>query len=202
VLTDCVISDNIGCHGAGALIQNATALLRRCRFDANTTMVFENTDGGGVVVDLFADATFVQCEFSGNMASRYAGALGVYRTASAELVNCIFRGNYAAQDGSAIHVWRQWKEAGEPYFSATGCAIHGNTGGGGAVALKTAMPILKNATIAGNTATGTFPEVTGGVSIADSDAYLFNCILWGNSSNQSDGQGDQIYLSLSGTAVP
>ncbi|MDR2698565.1 MAG: Ig-like domain repeat protein [Candidatus Methanoplasma sp.] len=202
-ITDCTFTNNhtiddYGQGGGGVCVYNpGTATMTNCTFIGNSTA----WDGGAAYAYY---ATITDCTFIDNAAKQDGGALHMY--SSAVVTNCVFTGNTVMDDaGGAVYV--------EVGATITDCTFTDNTAPrGGAVCLNRDNNFMINCTLSGNTATN---STSGTVHIGEigtnraglfhctvtdnfgmgiyantaSTAYLYNCILIGNTLSQIGGSG-------------
>jgi C1A family cysteine protease len=157
-----------------------------------------------VVTGTGTDATAVLDGFAivggnANAPSHDRGAGLRNNAGSPTIVNCIFAGNSSASSGGAM-ANEQGTMVGGSCPTIINCVLTGNSAGGlgGAIynignELSASYPSLSNCTIVGNSA-----ALGGGVA---SEYYsaptLANCILWGNTDidTQGDLEDEQIFFS-------
>ncbi len=136
------------------------------------------SSGGAAFLHHDADATFVNCVFTGNSSSR-GGAIYAETTASATFIDCVIRGNTALYGGGVC-----LSDASDPTF--LNCDISANVASidGGGVFVQTfgTTPRLVNCTVTGNSAGG----AGGGIFVAAGPATITNCTI---ADNVAAGRG-------------
>ena len=213
-LTDCTVSGNISSRGAGLFAYGATVQLINSTISGNTA----TTGSGGGVYNASANVMLQNCTISGNSAVRFGGGLFNFGTTTltgctlsgnsagisgggvgtnggasrATLTNCTLAGNCAPQGGG---LWLSGASA-SAIASATlvNCTVSGNSatcGVGGGIGRSTSSTVtLGNTIVAGNTATGSGPDVYGGMV---SQGY--------NLIGKTDGSSGWFSTDLKGTVA-
>lgn len=218
-----LVNGNSGSNNGGALIVNTGSNSLTCEniiFDGNKTgmnTVFTgaNKTGAAIHFDNVNGATFKNCVFSSNEASK-AGAIYITAWAANSTIlfeGCAFVGNIAKESfgGSALYI--RANTSINTTLSMINCTIKGNhvntLANGGAVnfggkAPNTTIVNLINCTVSGNTTAGSVNNCAG-VFFNNSDAnldgsfYIKNCIIEGNTT--TNGVAADLNLSaLSATA--
>lgn len=218
-----LINGNSGSNNGGALIVNTGSNSLTCEnviFDGNKTgmnTVFTgaNKTGAAIHFDNVNGATFKNCVFSNNEASK-AGAIYITAWAASSTIlfeGCAFVGNIAKESfgGSALYI--RANTSTNTTLSMINCTIKGNhvntLANGGAVnfggkAPNTTIVNMINCTVSGNTTAGSANNCAG-VFFNNSDAnldgsfYIKNCIIEGNTT--TNGIAADLNLSaLSATA--
>ncbi|MHC4741825.1 MAG: right-handed parallel beta-helix repeat-containing protein [Planctomycetota bacterium] len=131
-IKNCIFENNSASNEGGAVANTTTEDGEHCAPVFDSCIFRSNFAAyGGAVVNTSSDSTFVDCQFTDNVASLDGGAtddthnLATYNTciflrnsagdggamrmlngAHAVLVNCIFSGNAAYQHGGAIQIYR------------------------------------------------------------------------------------------------
>ncbi len=97
-IEDCLIIQNEGPEGGGALLWNSSAQFTRCRFSSNLS------DRGGAVYmrDLGSEPIFTDCEFYWNTAWDLGGGIFV-DSARPVFENCVIFGNQSYGDGAGFY---------------------------------------------------------------------------------------------------
>ncbi|MCH7847246.1 MAG: hypothetical protein IIB53_02675 [Planctomycetes bacterium] len=138
------------------------------RVELSDTLFLENfsaVHAGGAMIDSDVESLIVNCTFLGNTAGYDGGGLQLLGGSPKTIVNSLFLGNVAFRDGGGI-------------FNPVS--------GGGDAGRRFA-----NCTVAGNTAGG----VGGGILAGDTDNVIENCVVWGNSDINGQGQESQVTFS-------
>jgi predicted outer membrane repeat protein len=156
-------------------------------------------DGGGIFNG--GTLTLSGCNFSGNSADTYGGA--IYSAAGPITAsNCVFSNNSSARFGGAITAYNH-------PLSLSDCTFLDNTawnGSGGAIEVATLNLTLSHCTLTGNSAhTSGVSGVGGAIATTLASTMLTDCTLSGNSavtggaiySNQNQGNS----LTLSGCTI-
>ena len=106
-IINCVFKDNSARYfGGGILVGHCSPLLISCIFSSNKTE-WHRYGGGGVQCENEANPTFVNCEFSGNIAGERGGGVSNTVWSNPKFLNCIFTGNSASKIGGGI--WNRGK---------------------------------------------------------------------------------------------
>jgi len=217
LVLNCSLLDNVAAlYGGGAAMIGSTGSFDECLFMNNLAV----TSGGGVHVDAWSTTSIVNCTFHGNAAGlddplfRSGGAVGscfgevmiegsvfnengapaggaiADRFSTTAISECVFDANLAAgtafgEGGGAIH-----SVLGAQ--TLVNCLFTGNVAefGGGIFSSESECSLV-NCTWSGNTA-GTW---AGGAYFHYTPAALANCIAWGNSGGQIDGDFSTVTYS-------
>lgn len=185
-ITDCLVTENVGCYGAGLYGFSTSATVLNSVFSYNSgcdggglrffastpyiqdcTMSHNDSEDGGGATLASGMGTMVNCVISDNTAEFGAGLQITDR--SCEVVRCTITRNRASY---AAGVFLKGSNA-----NVTGCLITENTAdyfGGAGVYVRDSSPTLVNCTIAANQSTR--PGV--GLYGVGSSPRLTNCILW------------------------
>ena len=169
-LVDCTFADNTSNgfganHGGGAIFANNTIEAENCIFTNNTANF-----GGAIYTSTNAALTLNNCTFSENMVNYSGGAMFLRNIAT--ITGCAFIENTADVFGGVLFA------TASPLLMITNCTMHENiTGSGGSCAIESGVKTyLFHSTITNNKGGGIF--AAGGKS-----AYLYNCIVAGNTNN-------------------
>ncbi|MFH1422032.1 MAG: PKD domain-containing protein [Planctomycetota bacterium] len=174
-ITNCTITGNYSYYGAGGIgIYMSGATITDCIITDNSLEWGEG--GGGIGFKDYAYATITNCTIARNSRVEIgSGAGGVYIDYDSEVVlNNCVITNNTGLEGGGVYV--SWSGA-----LLTNCLIANNSGGTGGVCCDYWSNVrLVNCTVANNTG-----DWVGGVSCGNYDAgtaTLDNTIIWGNIS--------------------
>jgi len=169
ILSNCVISDNIGYSGVAGGIDcdwEVDVLISHCTISGNVAS-WSAWGGGGLYCEK-AWPTIEYSTFSGNSAWDGAGLLSFW--SSPTLRFCTFTDNYALNNGGAIRV--------DGEITISNCTLSRNTAGnwGGAIIYRDPMVtprlLLENSILEGNRGTGgIYFETSENVQLIYSDCY-------------------------------
>ncbi len=136
LLHGCVFEANGALNSAGALrIDQSTAQITACHFEANAATGDPDVTGGGVFARFGATMTFDGCTFRDNFSSTRGGAISTLDAATSVTVrNSVFQRNDATTNGGAIH-------SGSP-VSVVNCTFEGNTSATCAVLCGSAASVV------------------------------------------------------------
>jgi len=205
MVTRCILTENqTYINGAGLYITNSSLTLSNCIFSSNYAGYF----GGGIYCvngsPKITNNTFL------NNSAHWGG--GIFRgTGMAIITDNVFTGNHADYGGGIC-----CRYGATPVI--TNCTIAGNSGEGGGIFSSSSHPIITNNIIVGNftshsgggiscydSATITNNVITdnhsrnegGGIYCGESELRpaVTNCILWGNTTEESTEEATQIYGS-------
>jgi hypothetical protein len=171
----CVFTANVAEFGGGAVISESNVTFDGCTFggpDPEDGNVATASGGGLYNYALSTTASVIGCAFVNNTAA-FAG--GMFNDmADTFVLDCTFTGNSAVTASGAMGNF----EGASPIV--TGCTFTANTSmfGGAMRNYDAAAPILTGCRFEGNTA-----GVLGG-GIWDGAPWLFNCVVWSNTSGQ------------------
>lgn len=197
-VTNCTFQGNTGEISAGAVYINATgggysekSKFTNCTFIGNSVV---NTGGygGGLFIDEFSQAAFVNCLFDSNN-SEAGGAAFVFGENSAPtFTNSTFSNNNVTYNGGAI------------FFNGTlgkltGCVFNNNHASnyGGGINSRTGKQTISNCTFSNNTS-----AQGAGMSIDGTNTVVTNCSFKSNSAANGPGGGIFIgNLSSSGPSI-
>jgi hypothetical protein len=139
-LTNCTLSNDSASQGGGGLFNSGTATLTGCTL-SNDAVASGGNSGGGGLLNFDGAVTLTNCTLSHDSAVSGGGGGLENSLGTATLTNCTLSHNSAAKGGGIVN---------DP-----------NSGG------LTSTLNLTNTIIAGNTATGSDPDVAGVVTTAD-----------------------------------
>lgn len=144
-IEDCLIIQNEGPEGGGALLWNSSAHFTRCRFSSNLS------DRGGAVYmrDLGSEPIFTDCEFYWNTAWDLGGGIFV-DSARPIFENCVVVGNQSFGNGAGVYAENCL--AGWPLLENCVLASNHAAWRGGGAAFKIASGILRACTLVENSA--------------------------------------------------
>lgn len=205
VIENCKILNNeVNVTGAGLFFYNSNATIKDCVISGNHT----GGNGGGIYGDRGADINISNTVISGNSAGYGGGVYGVSGCVPT-LVDCEINNNSAEHAGGGFYLY---------YSSAIieNCFINGNSAPqvGGIYSFKGSAPVITNCVITNNTSSqyaggATFYKPTsrpafltncticnnqGGLTLRyDTNVSVKNCIIWGNTGQQVEGEGDITY---------
>jgi hypothetical protein len=138
----------------GAIQSRGKVHLVACTVEQNSAI-----GPGGGIDNLDGELRMENCTVSGNGSG--GGGGGIHDGGSSWLLNCTLSGNEAAQDGGAIQ--RSGTESSR-FFHVTISGNHTDLSGGGVanVGASSAELHFHNCIVAGNTASGGPPDISGG----------------------------------------
>ncbi len=174
-MNNVVFSNNTSKLNGGALSvfhENTKATINDCVFYQNESEM----SGAGIFSN--GITTITNCNFVGNVANNYGGAIFNYQNSSCTLNNCVFQNNGSAESGGGIY-----NGDNITLMSISNCEITGNTAKYGA-GISTVADIIaiKNTTITGNHAT----ENAGGLNIRAGKLQISGATVI--KDNSSDGK--------------
>jgi hypothetical protein len=183
-IIDCDFIGNITGFEGGALRVGGESLVRDCLFDDNRGAI-----GGAVFINQGATVDMVDCTFAFNQASNQGGAIENF--GDLMMVNCDLRSN--STDPVTGNVGGAIVSTGP--LHAVNCLFSGNSAAFAMAAIAAFDPTrLINCTIVGNEgglADGLQEE--GVVHFFGGGALtVHNCIIWGNTTDAPDVQGQQV----------
>ena len=166
-------------QGGGVYIHHGSPTLTHCTIAENSAV-----QGGGMCALSGSNPTLTDCRFIDNFATYHGGAMDNVES-NPRLTNCVFLANAVERKyGGGM---RNYKSS--PYL--VNCLFSNNVSVGNAAAMfnhNHSNPKIINCTFAYNAANG-----VGGIDNAmESTPGLTNCILWGNTSQDDDGEAAQI----------
>ncbi|MCH7925185.1 MAG: hypothetical protein IIC51_06590 [Planctomycetes bacterium] len=196
LIENCLFDSNEALETGGGLYclsPSATrpVTVRNCEFRNNViTPLGPGTGGGlhavGEVINL------IDCLFVGNSSAIHGGGAYMSTNDISTVVNCTFLGNTAGYDGGGLQLLGGSPKTivnslflGNVAFRDGGGIFNPVSGGGDAGRR------FANCTVAGNTAGG----VGGGILAGDTDNVIENCVVWGNSDINGQGQESQVTFS-------
>ena len=152
-LSSSMVSGNSsGSNGGGISTSNGDVSLSSSTVSDNSSV--GNYGGGGIYTDR-GDVSLLNSTVSGNSAASRGGGIYIYEVAGLSLVNSTVSGNSSVDNGGGIHI--------NGDVSLLNSTISGNSsgaiGGGGVVFPEYNSVTINNSIIAGNTASGTVPDV-------------------------------------------
>jgi hypothetical protein len=164
-ITDCTATG----LGGGVYADGATRI-DRCVIARNTS---ENGYGG---VCAASDSVLRDCTVASNTTGGSGG--GIRLATRSQAVGCSIHGNYAAADGGGVSLYGADTLLDRCRVTSNSA---GNGGGGVSLALNTAW--IRNCLITGNSAA----SYGGGVLVADSSSRVHNCTVSGNHAPEGGG---------------
>ena len=172
-MNNVVFSNNTSKLNGGALSvfhENTKVTINDCVFYQNESEM----SGAGIFSN--GITTITNCNFVGNVANNYGGAIFNYQNSSCTLNNCVFQNNSSAEYGGAIY-----NDDNITLMSISNCEITGNTAKYGAgISTIADITAIKNTTITGNHAT----ENAGGLNIRAGKLQISGAtVIKDNSSN-------------------
>jgi hypothetical protein len=186
IISKCTFENN-GWGGIQTMGSNLT--LSDCLFSGNSGF-----NGGAGIHSLNSDLILYNCKFVGNQT--HVGGGGIYHSGGGgniKLYNCIFSSN-SGFFGGAI----ESHGFGGSLLTLHNCIISDNSAdaeGGGIFALSSKV-MLYNCTVSGNYA----ERYGGGIYNfgIGSALTMTNCIVWGNTPDQIDGEAIVSYSNVQG----
>lgn len=181
------IFSNTGNTGAGIRVTNANSFILRNSYIHNNTSSSASGDGGGLYLDIVANATISNTVISGNIAGRDGGGVGIMTNTNVVFDRVTITGNTSTAKGGGINA------VSGSTITINNSLIANNTAGtnGGALYPTLNPVVINNSTIAFNRATS-----GGGIYWSDIrtvSEYIRNSILWGNTAS---GNGQTMYINL------
>ena len=172
-MNNVVFSNNTSKLNGGALNvfhENTKVTINDCVFYKNESEM----SGAGIFSN--GITTITNCNFVGNVANNYGGAIFNYQNSSCTLNNCVFQNNSSAESGGGIY-----NGDNITLMSISNCEITGNTAKYGAgISTIADITAIKNTTITGNHAT----ENAGGLNIRAGKLQISGAtVIKDNSSN-------------------
>jgi hypothetical protein len=191
IITNCTFENN----GDGGIGSGPTCnlVLNNCLFSGNGSSRSFGGYGSGLS-SLQSDLVLYNCKFIGNVA-KYDGG-GIKSIASSlRLYNCIFSDN-SAESGGAMDI------SSDSILTLYNCIINNNSAdeGGSGIGISSGKAMLYNCTLSGNTTRWWRGGEGGGIynSANRSEIILTNCILWGNTPVQIEGEAIVSYSNIQG----
>ncbi|MHC4620214.1 MAG: outer membrane protein assembly factor BamB family protein [Planctomycetota bacterium] len=176
-VANCVVVENgANNKGGGVYCYLSRPTMSKCTVTRNSS----NTDGGGVYCDYGGSAVISDCELVGNSAGRWGGGICA-RSSNPKVAACVLNGNWATYGGGTY--------SDGAYPDLKSCTFTGNraaTNGGGLCSSEGA-PTIENCTFSSNVA-----ESGGGGGVFGDDAWVRNCIFWGNTDSGGTIESAQI----------
>ena len=172
-LSNCSFLGNFSNFDGGAIYNsNSSPSLTNCFFQENSSV----EDGGAIHNFSSSSSLLTNCSFVKNSASS-GGAIYTSRTSFSSQTNCIFRQNSAFLGGAFAN-----RESPSSLF--TNCTFQANSATfGGAISNFTSSPLFTNCTFHENHADSEGGAIRNSHS---SSPTLTNCIIWNNSSTDSN----------------
>ncbi len=174
-MNNVVFSNNTSKLNGGALSvfhENTKVTINDCVFYQNESEM----SGAGIFSN--GITTITNCNFVGNVANNYGGAIFNYQNSSCTLNNCVFQNNSSAESGGGIY-----NGDNITLMSISNCEITGNTAKYGAgISTIADITAIKNTTITGNHAT----ENAGGLNIRAGKLQISGATVI--KDNSSDGK--------------
>jgi hypothetical protein len=157
-------------NGAGMINESGSPTVRNCDFIANSAAF-----AGGGMQNRFNHPTVTDCVFRDNSATNFGGGMHNDPTSSPVITNCTFLGNQS-------DVGAGMGNNADSNPKLINCIFSGNVAGtrGGALQVRTSFTVT-NCTITGNVG-GTSG---GGLAVEIGSPTLTNCIVWGNTAQNS-----------------
>ena len=194
--TNCdFVNNEANSYGGAMVLYQCPATLTDCTFDGNGATASGSYAGALYLFQTHADANLTRCDFTGNTADSYAGAMDMNSTSHPTITDCTFMNNTAGGGGAgAIRI----RESSNPAFERcafgnnsapngqavycvnystpqfTDCLFYGHTGanaGGAMYFHNLCTPVLTGCTFYLNGA------ITGGTIWCDDDFTLTNSII-------------------------
>jgi hypothetical protein len=171
--------------GGGLLNVGGSPLISNCLFVGN-----HGKFAGGLYNIGVGSLSVLNCSFINNSAQWEGGGASSFSSGEPVFMNCAFLGNVGAQ-GAGVNM--------RSAALMVNCLFSGNEGSaeGGGIFIMASSPRLINCTFSGNTSGiggGMYNIHSGSVG---SQAFLSNCIFWGNTASFF---GDE--LAASGSSEP
>jgi hypothetical protein len=203
-VSDCAFTGNTANHGGGMYISGSSPTVTRCVFTSDQAIdsaspLIHDGMGGGLYIDGSGGGspTVTHCDFTQNTATYGGGGMeinqpsGSIGTLNVLALDCAFTNNTSGSVGGGFHISG---DLGPPSATLTNCLFLANASGhGGGIEIEYASPIITNATLVNNTASGAQASGPSGGGIwvgSVSSPAITNSIVWGNTSaNGSDGLG-------------
>ncbi|MAE71613.1 MAG: hypothetical protein CME06_14240 [Gemmatimonadetes bacterium] len=161
---DCTSGGGIYLYG-GYDADSTSYLLQGCTISGNRS----KGSGGGVLARGYEGALRMEnCRIENNRSESYGGGLWIGLGGRTEFQNCAIVANLAESDP-------------------------GDFGIGGGIFISQSNPLLRNCTIAGNTA----PEDAGGIYADRALVTAMNSIFWANEPNEISADPDDIEITWS-----
>ena len=165
-------------NGGGMYNYTGSPTVTNCIFTGN------RAGYGGGMLNSFSNPTITNCTFSGNTAGS-GGGMSNWENSNLTVSNCIFSNNTSANHGGGMYNY-------DSSPIVTNSSFIGNSAsfaGGGMVNSNDSNSTVTNCTFIGNSVSNS----GGGMGNFESDPFVINCILWGDTP-------DEIWLE-SGTLV-
>jgi len=182
---NCHIRANSASDGGGMYNRDSNPILTNCKFTNNSA----EYAGGGMhnMGDMGSKPIVVNCMFSDNSAG-FGGAMHNESDCDVRLFNCTFFGNSAEIAGGAV--CNHDMTFPRALAVLVNCVLSGNSAGkeGAGICSVSTLLRLINCTVSNNSGgTG------GGVYVLDTDAKVFNCLLWANNDDTGSNETAQLH---------
>ncbi len=209
---NCSFLDNVGTDKGGAVLAysaygiKTAPLFLSCLFQNNHSDQWGGAaliGNGGVMTTPHVRASFKDCRFLNNSASRAGGGTSqggalLFATASGKISNCVFDGNTAAYAGGAIAAYTMFTDGSGVYNAADTLEVQGsvftnnhcNTGAnppteGGAIHAESNV----TAKISGTVFTNNYAQSSGALNSYRANLEVTNCVFDGNRALGTGGVG-------------
>ena len=222
-VVNCLFRNNVATESGGALynIHCSGMTIRQCRFENNAAPAAAGGDHVGAgVYNIWTDAVFTNCSFTGNVAYQAGGGMFSYQS-TVTVASCTFSNNAAATawgggiffdecatstvaNCTIVHNSAKISGGGmHNYMSSptlTDCLFSKNTAqllGGGLGNNSSSAPTLIRCRFVGNSA------VTVGGAVVNTDSahpHFIECTFSGNQATQ--GNGGAVWNSTTGALFP
>ena len=204
LIRDCrFVSCYASSHGGAADLQDVSApRFEDCVFDSNSTSGDYHTGGA---IQLKDDGTFIHCTFFDNAAGGIGGAIRMYGAGDVTFDSCRFENNFGT-DGGALAI----QTVITTNFDSCSFVANHASYSGGALLLTGGLNTFTECLFDLNSS----DNYTGALSVPLADAVLYNCTVtrttsdpdWGaltvtNSGSDIDLYNTIVYGSLSGSGV-
>ncbi len=180
--------------GAVLILSGSSPTFRDCRFERNRC-----TFGGGVGYVNASSPTFERCTFADNVGGGYGGGFDMSTSVNATFNNCQFLRNSASRAGAVEAYNATQFKATNCLFLGNICSGSGTNAGGAIWSGVSSTTTLKNCTIVANRCTG--GTTGGGFLNAGGTSSVSNCIVWGNTGSSSSPTNNQITNSGGSTVA-
>jgi predicted outer membrane repeat protein len=181
---DCVFIDNEAPDDAGALVVSDGVLtLIGCRFENNRTLNTTADSNGGAIQAVRVTGLIRGCEFIGNIAGDFGGAIQFATSSDIDVEGCRFEGNSTQEQGGGAVLW-----SGSSAGLVSDTTFIDNTADrlGGAIYSADSWPDFLRCKIIENMAL----EDGGGVYVGgetSEEVEFFSCLIAGNTAAVTGG---------------